>query len=97
MFFCFVFQFAVLDHFYTHPYSIICNDYKEATNCVSNLTDTDLKHIRELPSFQNFLEKKENKESSPLKNNKDVKVGIYFSFHILISKCFTFNLIETYI
>ncbi|XP_034530494.1 origin recognition complex subunit 3 isoform X2 [Notolabrus celidotus] len=59
-------QLALLEHFHSQPLSVLCCRKKEALLNVMQLSPGDLERIRQLPSFQRYVEKQEPEEQENL-------------------------------
>ncbi|XP_020496380.2 origin recognition complex subunit 3 isoform X1 [Labrus bergylta] len=55
-------QLALLEHFHSQPLSVLCCKKKEALLNVMQLSQSDLERIRQLPSFERYVEKQEPQE-----------------------------------
>ncbi|XP_063168352.1 origin recognition complex subunit 3 [Candoia aspera] len=50
------FQLSLLEHFYSHPLSVLCCELQESEKRVKLLSHSQFENIRRLPSFRGFVE-----------------------------------------
>ncbi|CAK6956897.1 origin recognition complex subunit 3 [Scomber scombrus] len=67
-------QLALLEHFHSQPLSVLCCKKKQALLNVTQLSQSDLEKIRQLPSFRSYVETQESEEQvNLLKNDTHLK------------------------
>ncbi|XP_054840607.1 origin recognition complex subunit 3 isoform X2 [Eublepharis macularius] len=60
------FQLSLLEHFYSHPLSVLCCDLQESRKRVNFLSHNQCENIRRLPSFRRFVESQASKKQTVL-------------------------------
>ncbi|XP_062980963.1 origin recognition complex subunit 3 [Elgaria multicarinata webbii] len=68
------FQLSLLEHFYSHPLSVLCCELEEAKKRVNFLSHSQCENIRRLPSFRRFVESQvSNKQTVLLTDDECLK------------------------
>ncbi|XP_061479271.1 origin recognition complex subunit 3 isoform X2 [Rhineura floridana] len=68
------FQLSLLEHFYSHPLSVLCCELQEARKRVKCLSHSQCENIRRLPSFRRFVESQvSNKQTVLLTDDECLK------------------------
>ncbi|XP_058031311.1 origin recognition complex subunit 3 isoform X1 [Ahaetulla prasina] len=60
------FQLSLLEHFYSHPLSLLCCEVQESEKRVQLLSHNQFENIRRLPSFRRFVESQEVEKQAAL-------------------------------
>ncbi|XP_041044623.1 origin recognition complex subunit 3 isoform X2 [Carcharodon carcharias] len=62
-------QLSLLEHFYSHPLSLLCCTPDEANARVQNLTHDDCELIRQVPSFMGYVDHQDSEKQVKLLTN----------------------------
>ncbi|XP_044277636.1 origin recognition complex subunit 3 [Varanus komodoensis] len=65
------FQLSLLEHFYSHPLSVLCCELQEAKKRVKCLSHSQCENIRRLPSFRRFVESQVSDKQTALLTDDD--------------------------
>ncbi|XP_053143267.1 origin recognition complex subunit 3 isoform X2 [Hemicordylus capensis] len=60
------FQLSLLEHFYSHPLSVLCCEFQEARKRVKCLSPSQCENIRRLTSFRRFVESQASNKQTVL-------------------------------
>ena len=74
------FQFALLDHFYNNPASVMCVSLGDLDAQVKNLSSRQLDQLRSVPSFRRHVEKKPANQQIELLEDDEVTKTVVLEF-----------------